>query len=122
MRERRWHFAIPQLVAALSLAAWFFLPHSNALLVVLCSLIGMGTVAYFPAFFTMPSEFLTSAAAAAAVGFIHCTASIGGYFGPTIFGDLSQRTGSFNTGFLMMIACWLIGSVLVLICPRERPG
>ena len=120
MRERRWHFAVPQLAAALALAAWFFLPQSNALLVLLCSIIGIGTVAYFPAFFTLPSEFLTSAAAAAAVGFINCTASIGGYFGPKIFGDLSQRTGSFNTGFMVMILCWIVGLVLVLVCPRER--
>ena len=31
-RERRWHFAIPQLTAAGGLALWFVLPHSNALL------------------------------------------------------------------------------------------
>ncbi len=120
MRERRWHFVVPQLAAALALAGWFVFPHSNALLVVLCTVIGMGTVAYFPAFFSLPSEFLISAAAAAAVGFINCTASIGGYFGPKIFGELSQRTGSFNTGFIMMIACWIIGSALVLICPRDK--
>ena len=120
VRERRWHFAVPQLIAALALAAWFFLPHSNALLVLVCSILGIGTIAYFPAFFTLPSEFLASAAAAAAVGFINCTASIGGYFGPKIFGDLSQRTGSFTAGFAVMIACWIIGSLLVLICPRER--
>src|SRR4051812_46504619 len=28
--ERRWHFAVPQLTAALALCSWFFLPHSNA--------------------------------------------------------------------------------------------
>jgi MFS transporter, ACS family, tartrate transporter len=120
LRERRWHFAVPQLAAAAALGAWFLLPHSNALLVALCSVIACGTIAYFPAFFTLPSEFLTSAAAAAAVGFINCTASIGGYFGPKIFGNLSQQSGSFRSGFAMMIACWIIGSVLVLVCPRER--
>ena len=120
MHERRWHFVIPQIAAALALAAWFIFPPSNALLVVLCTLIGMGTVAYFPAFFSLPSEFLTSAAAAAAVGFINCTASIGGFVGPKMFGNLSERTGSFNTGFALMIICFVIGSVLVLICPRER--
>jgi MFS transporter, ACS family, tartrate transporter len=120
LRERRWHFAVPQLAAAAALGAWFLLPHSNGLLVVLCAIIGTGTVAYFPAFFTLPSEFLTSAAAAAAVGFINCTASIGGFFGPKIFGNLSQQSGSFRTGFAMMIACWIIGSILVLVCPRER--
>ncbi len=118
-RERRWHFAIPQLTAAIGLAAWFFLPHSNAVLLAVFTLIGFGSVAYLPAFWALPSAFLTSAAAAAAVGFINCTASIGGFVGPKIFGDLSQRTGSFNTGFGLMIACWVIASVLVLLCPRE---
>jgi MFS transporter, ACS family, tartrate transporter len=117
--ERRWHFAVPQLIAALGLSAWFFLPHSNPVLVLVFALVGFGTIAYLPSFWALPSAFLSSSAAAAAVGFINCTASIGGYFGPKIFGDLSQRTGSFNTGFVVMIACWIIGSLLVLICPRD---
>ena len=118
--ERRWHFAIPQLTAALALVAWFFLPSSNALLLVVFTLLGFGTIAYLPPFWALPSAFLTSSAAAAAVGFINCTASIGGFFGPKMIGNLSQRTGSFNTGFMLMIACWLIASLLVLLCPREN--
>jgi MFS transporter, ACS family, tartrate transporter len=119
-RERRWHFAIPQLTAALALGAWFLAPHSNALLIVTFTLIGFGTTAYLPSFWSLPSAFLTSSAAAAAVGFINCTASIGGFIGPIIIGDLSQRTGSFDAGFVFMIACWTIASVLLLLCPRER--
>ena len=119
-RERRWHFAVPQLTAALGLTMWFALPHSNALLISVFTLIGFGTVSYLPAFWALPSAFLTSSAAAAAVGFINCTASIGGFVGPKLFGDLSQRTGSFNIGFVFMIACWVIASLLVLICPREK--
>jgi ACS family tartrate transporter-like MFS transporter len=118
--ERRWHFAIPQLTAALALSAWLLLPHSDALLIIVFTLIGFGTVAYLPSFWALPSAFLTSSAAAAAVGFINCTASIGGFVGPKIIGDLSQRTGSFNGGFAFMIACWIIASVLMLLCPRER--
>jgi ACS family tartrate transporter-like MFS transporter len=63
---------------------------------------------------------LTRSAAAAAVGFINCTASIGGFFGPKMIGNLSQQTGSFNAGFILMIACWTIAALLVLLCPRER--
>jgi sugar phosphate permease len=121
-RERRWHFAIPQLIAAAALGLWFFIPHSNVLLIAIFTLVGFGTVAYLPSFWALPSAFLTSSAAAAAVGFINCTASIGGFVGPKIFGDLSQRTGSFNTGFILMIGCWMIASVLVLLCPRENVG
>src|SRR5437868_11661241 len=73
-RERRWHFAVPQLTAALVLGAWFLAPHSIALLIVVFTLIGFGTVAYLPSFWALPSSFLTSSAAAAAVGFINCMA------------------------------------------------
>ncbi len=118
--ERRWHFAIPQLTAAAALIAWLALPHSNVLLVTLFTLVGFGTVAYLPSFWALPSAFLSSSAAAAAVGFINCTASIGGYFGPKIIGDISQRTGSFTGGFTVMIVCFVIASVIVLICPREK--
>jgi ACS family tartrate transporter-like MFS transporter len=118
--ERRWHFVIPQMTGALALIAWFFLPHSNAVLVAIFALLGFGTVAFLPAFWSLPSAFLTSSAAAAAVGFINCTASIGGFFGPKIIGDLSQRSGSFDGGFIVMSACLMIASLLVLLCPRER--
>lgn len=119
-RERRWHFALPQLIAALAASGWLLAPHSNTLLVVIFTLIGFGTVAYLPAFWALPSSFLTSAAAATAVGFINCIASIGGLVGPKVIGELSQRSGSFNSGFVFMIACWTIASVLVLLCPRQR--
>jgi sugar phosphate permease len=119
-RERRWHFAIPQLTGALALGVWFLLPPSNILLVVVFSLVAFGTIAYLPSFWALPGAFLSSSAAAVAVGFINCTASIGGFVGPKIIGELSQRSGSFGGGFLFMITCWAIASVLVLLCPRER--
>jgi ACS family tartrate transporter-like MFS transporter len=122
MRERRWHFAIPQLTAAVAVGAWFFLPHSNVILVVIFSLVGFGTIAYLPSFWALPSAILSSSGAAAAVGFINCIASIGGYFGPKIFGELSQRTGSFNAGFILMIASFVVASGLVLVCAREQSG
>jgi MFS transporter, ACS family, tartrate transporter len=119
-RERRWHFAIPQLTSALALSAWFFLPPSNALLMAVFSLVVFGTIAHLPSFWALPGIFLSDSAAAAAVGFINCTASIGGFVGPKIIGNLSQSTDSFRTGFIFMIACWTIAAVLVLLCPRER--
>jgi len=120
--ERRWHFAVPQLTSAVALSAWFFFPSSNVILIALLSLAVFGSIAYLPSFWALPSSFLSSSAAAAAIGFINCMASIGGFFGPKIFGDLSQRTGSFHTGFIFMVACWIIASILVLVCPRERPS
>ena len=62
----------------------------------------------FPAFERIP-------AAATAHG-----THIGGFFGPKMVGNLSQSTGSFSRGFVFMIACWTIASLLVLLCPREK--
>src|SRR4051812_49442773 len=120
MGDRRWHFAIPQITAALALSAWFFLPHSNALLIVVFTLIGFGTVAYLPSFWALPSAFLTRSAAAAAVGFINCTASIGGFFWPENIGGFSQQDGSFKRGILFFVCRWAGASVAGLFLPRGR--
>jgi ACS family tartrate transporter-like MFS transporter len=117
-RERRWHFAAPQLAAAAALALWFVLPRSNVLLIFIFSVVAAGTVAHLPAFWALPSAFLSNSAAAAAIGFINCTASIGGFFGPKIVGNLTQGTGSFSAAFLFMIGCWTLAAVIVLLCPR----
>jgi sugar phosphate permease len=117
-QERRWHFAIPQLAAAAALALWFVLPPSNVLLVFIFSVVAAGTVAHLPAFWALPSAFLSNSAAAAAIGFINCIASIGGFFGPKLVGNLTQSTGSFSAAFLFMIGCWTLAAVIVLLCPR----
>ena len=117
--ERRWHFAIPQLAAAGALLVWLVLPQSDVLLILVFSVVAAGTVAYLPAFWSLPSAFLSSSAAAAAIGFINCIASIGGFFGPKVVGNLTHSTGSFRAAFLFMMACWTIAAVLVLLCPRE---
>ena len=118
-QERRWHFAVPQLAAAAALALWFVLPSSNVLLILVFSFVAAGTVAHLPAFWALPSTFLSNSAAAAAIGFINCVASIGGFFGPKVVGNLAQRTGSFSPAFLFMSGCCALAAVLVLLCPRE---
>ncbi|HZU23603.1 MAG TPA: MFS transporter [Terriglobales bacterium] len=120
-RERLWHFAVPQLSGAVALGLWFVVPHSNAALVLIFIVLGFATNAYLPAFWSLPGALLSDSAAAAAIGFINSIASLGGFVGPKIVGNLAQRAGgSFRAGFIFMIACWTIASVLVLACPRER--
>ena len=71
----------------------------------------------------MPSAFLTVQPPPRRSDFINCTASIGGFVGPKIIGNLSQRSGgSFDGGFIFMIACWTIAAVLVLALPSGASG
>lgn len=120
-RERRWHVVLPVLSGPFALIVWLLMPQSNVGLVCVLIVLGIASNAYLPAFWALPGALLSGSAAAAAIGFINSAASLGGFFGPKIVGNLAQRAaGSFRQGFIFMIACWIIASVLVLVCPRER--
>ncbi len=57
-------------------------------------------------FWTIPPKFLVGTAAAGGLAFINSVGTLGGFFGPFLMGWLKDRTGSFDTGLLVM-ACVL---------------
>ena len=54
-----------------------------------------GIKSYQPAFWSLPSLFLTEVAAGS-IGLINSIGNLGGYFGPSIMGEFKTRTGSFE--------------------------
>jgi predicted MFS family arabinose efflux permease len=83
--ERRWHFAVSALLAALgwALAAWNLSPEFA--FVGLC-LAQTGMMSMLPVFWTLPTAFLSGVAAAGGIALINSVANIGGFFGPSILG------------------------------------
>jgi ACS family tartrate transporter-like MFS transporter len=80
-----------------------------------------GVKAYQPAFWTLPSTFLTATAAAGSVGFINSVGNLGGFVGPFVMGKVQKLTGSF-TGALWFLGGMMILSVLiVLLLFRTKP-
>jgi len=72
-----------------------------------------GIKSYQPAFWSLPSLFLTEVAAAGSIGLINSIGNLGGYFGPSIMGEFKTRTGSFEgalycLGFGMAICATII--------------
>src|SRR5262252_5647846 len=112
--ERRWHAAIPLLLSG----AFLFIAirmGSNIALSMLC-FVGVGG-AYFgfhPAFWPVPTEFLTESAAAASIGLINSVGNLGGFVGPFIVGYLLTRTRSFSAGLSFLVASFLISAMLML--------
>lgn len=106
--ERRLHTAVPIALGALALLltplSLGALPLTMALLVVART----GIKAYQPAFWTLPSTFLTSTAAAGAVGFINSVGNLGGFVGPNILSQVHKATGSFQAGI------WFLGGLMLL--------
>ncbi len=118
-RERRWHSAVPQFVAATALFGLITLPASMRISLTLFTL--MGTMfAFLPVFWAMPSEILSEQGAAAGVGMINAVGSAAGFAGPYLFGYLNSRTGSFSSGLMLMMFFAIAGGLLVLRAPAVR--
>lgn len=102
--ERRWHLAIAALLAAVgwSLTAW---SPSPMLALLGLSLAQTGMMSMLPVFWTLPTAFLTGAAAAGGIAMINSVGNIGGIFGPSILGSY---------GLWSMAAILLLGAVLVM--------
>jgi ACS family tartrate transporter-like MFS transporter len=104
MKERRGHLAAAALLGAVgwSLTAWS--PSPRVALVGLC-IAQTGMMSMLPVFWTLPTAFLTGAAAAGGIAMINSVANIGGFFGPTLLG---------RYGLWCMAAILLMGAVLVM--------
>jgi nitrate/nitrite transporter NarK len=79
-------------------------------------------VAFLPVFWAIPTEILTDAKAAVAVGTINAIASLAGFAGPYAFGYLSAETGSFGAGFGVLMFCALAAGILMLLTPAAQTG
>lgn len=119
--ERRWHTAVPIFLAGVGLILSVLTGNYVALTVMALCLAG-GGFSYHPAFWTLPSAFLTGSAAAASVGLINSVGNLGGFLGPYIVGYLKTSTGNFKTAMWFMAACALLAGILAtrLKTPRKK--
>ncbi|WP_428486825.1 MFS transporter [Rhodopila sp.] len=114
LMERRSHCAIAFMICAIGLVATALLPSPPLRLLALC-VAAFGAWSTLPVFWSMPTAFLSGAAAAAGVAYINSIANIAGFGGPFIMGWIKDATGSFDGG-LLVIACVSIGSAVAILC------
>jgi ACS family tartrate transporter-like MFS transporter len=119
-RERRWHAAVPILIAAAGFLCLISLPSSTLMTVLFFSMICV-ILAFLPAFWAIPTEILSESTAAVAVGMINGLASVAGFAGPYAFGYLHTRTGSLAVGFAVLMFCALAAAILMLLTPGTHP-
>jgi ACS family tartrate transporter-like MFS transporter len=112
--ERRLHAVVPISIAvvALGLAP---LTRGHLPLTIACFMIAFaGIKSYQPAFWSLPSLFLTDVAAAASIGLINSVGNLGGFLGPTVFGALEKSTGSFAGG-IYYLCCSLAACATIIV-------
>ncbi len=116
--ERRWHCAVPSLIAAVALLGLAAHPQSIPVLLTLFTLATIGN-AYLPALWAMPTKLLCKSAAAASVGMINAVGSVAGFAGPYLFGYMNTKFGSFSCGLTVLALSSLAAGLLVLRVPKR---
>jgi len=112
--ERRCHAAFSIIIGliALGLAP---LTQGNLVLTIICFMVFFaGVKGYQPAFWALPSLFLTESAAAACIGLINSIGQIGGFMGPYLLGSIEKNTGSFAIGIYVLTASMAVSATIIL--------
>jgi D-galactonate transporter len=117
--ERRFHTAIPLLVAAAGIAVSTALDDPTLKMISLC-VAGFGIFACLPVFWTLPTAFLSGAAAAAGIAVINSIGNLAGFAGPFAMGWIKDHTGSYAGGLLLLAALGIIAMGIVLTLGHDK--
>ncbi|WP_432239657.1 MFS transporter [Herbaspirillum robiniae] len=119
-RERRWHVAVPALVAACGFCLCAMSENQIVPALAGLSLGAMGVVTAVSMFWALPTSFLGGAAAAAGIALINCTGNLAGFVSPSVIGWLKMQTGSVSSGLFLVAAMLSLSALLVLLCVPAR--
>jgi len=117
--ERRSHTAVTFLIAAAGLMAVGFSSNPFWRMACLC-FASFGVFAVLPVFWSMPTAFLSGAAAAAGVAYINSIANIAGFVGPFLMGWLRDISGNFDSGLLMIAVVCNIATFAILCIHHDK--
>jgi D-galactonate transporter len=118
--ERRWHTALSIFTVAIFLTLSQLAAGNVVLAMVMFSIATMGLYSYLPSFWSLPTTFLSEAAAAACIGLINSVGNLGGFAGPYAVGFLSNRTGSYVGGVMYLVGSAALAGLLVLALRGTR--
>src|SRR5467141_3465408 len=117
--ERRFHTAFPLFLAAAGIAVSTALDDPLLKMISFC-IAGFGIFACLPVFWTLPTAFLSGAAAAAGIAVINSIGNLAGFAGPFAMGWIKDHTGSYAGGLLLLAALGIIAMGIVLMLGHDR--
>jgi D-galactonate transporter len=117
--ERRFHAAFPLFIAAIGIAFSTALDNPTLKMLSLC-VAGFGIFANLPIFWTLPTAFLSGAAAAAGIAVINSIGNLAGFAGPFAMGWIRDRTGSYAGGLLLLATLGMIAMGILLVIRQDE--
>jgi len=87
------------------------------------TIVTSGALCWVVAFWSIPTSFLSGAAAAAGIAWINAIGNLGGHFGPDLIGRIRDANGgNADAAFLTLAGAAAIGGVLILLATARRPA
>ncbi|QJE02625.1 MFS transporter [Massilia forsythiae] len=117
--ERRWHLAVPMLMALVGLLLAAHFSTNIVIVMVGLTLATMGALTGLPMFWPLPAAFLGSAAAAGGLALINSLGQVAGFVSPFLVGWIKDATGSTDTALYILSSVLLVGALLVLRVPAR---
>ncbi len=118
LKERKGHAAFALFIAAAGISISTLLPDPYLKMTAL-TIAGFGIFACLPVIWTLPTAYLSGAAAAGGIAAINSIGNLSGFFGPYAMGYIKDQTGSFNGGLLLLAAAGFVSMGVVLMLRHD---
>jgi MFS family permease len=121
--ERRWHTALPALVAGAAFATSAASASSPLQSFVALTVATCGVMAAVSCFWSLPTAFLSGTAAAGGIAAINSIGNLAGYVSPFVVGHVRDATGSMSAALIVLASSLLAAGVLTTWGgPRSTSG
>jgi MFS family permease len=117
--ERRWHTALPALVAGAAFATSAVSGISGVQSLAALTVATCGVMAAVSCFWSLPTAFLSGTAAAGGIAWINSVGNLAGYVSPFVVGQVRDRTGSMSAALLVLASSLLAAGLLTVWSARR---
>ncbi len=118
-RERRWHLIVPALLGAVGFVVSASFPQNTVIAITFLSLAAAGVLSCAPLFWSLPTAFLTGAAAAGGIAIINSVGNLSGFASPYLVGYLKDATHSNQSGMFVLAGFLVVGAVATYLTPAK---
>jgi MFS family permease len=119
--ERRWHTAGGFAMCLAGMLMLALIDGSPALQLAALTLVCTGALCWVVTFWSIPTSFLSGAAAAAGIAWINSIGNLGGHFGPLWLGQIRDANGgNADAAFLVLAGAALLGGVVILLATTRQ--
>jgi len=119
-RERRWHAASAMLIGAAGMTLSAIAGTHTAVAILFLTIASTGVFSCAPLFWSLPTAFLSGAAAAAGIAAINSIGNLAGFVSPYVVGWLKDLTHSTQAGMYAVSSVLVAGAAIILVFVPAR--